>query len=380
MTRKYEVIDADGHILEPLSLWDQYMDPAYRERAPRMILDDNGKERLFLEGQLLGNPKGLGRLGGVGARDGSVAVDTMKYAEGRPGGFDPHARIKDLDLDGIDAAFLYPSIGLFSGAVKDPKLAAAMCRAYNRWLADYCKPYPDRLFGIAMLPMQSIELAIEEMRFARTTLGMKGGFLRPNPYNDRMAGHPDYDPFWAEAQALDFSIGFHEGASGGMPTVGVDRFEGRGARHIISHTMEMMLVALSVIWGGVCERFPQIRIGFLESGGGWIAPWLDRMDRHFDDQGFNDSGLKTPTERAVPAELLDLLRAGGGRPRRARRLHRPQQDPVGHRLSARRRVLPRRAGDDRQPPGALRSHQARDPGRGRDGVLRFGVRRSSNLA
>jgi uncharacterized protein len=61
--------------------------------------------------------------------------------------------------------------------------------------------------------------------------------------------------------------------------------------------MEMMLVALSVIWGGVCERFPQIRIGFLESGGGWIAPWLDRMDRHFDDQGFNDSGLRTrPSE------------------------------------------------------------------------------------
>jgi predicted TIM-barrel fold metal-dependent hydrolase len=94
-----------------------------------------------------------------------------------------------------------------------------------------------------------------------------------------------------------FSIGFHEGASSGMPTVGVDRFEGRGAQHIISHTMEMMLACMSVIWGGVCERHPKIRIAFLESGGGWIAPWLDRMDRHFDDQGFNDSGLKTrPSE------------------------------------------------------------------------------------
>ena len=60
-----------------------------------------------------------------------------------------------------------------------------MCRAYNRWLADYCKPYPDRLFGVAMLPMQSVELAIEEMRFARKELGMRGGFLRPNPYNGR---------------------------------------------------------------------------------------------------------------------------------------------------------------------------------------------------
>jgi predicted TIM-barrel fold metal-dependent hydrolase len=128
-------------------------------------------------------------------------------------------------------------------------------------------------------------------------LGFRGGFLRPNPYNNKMIHHPDYEPFWAAAEDLDFSIGFHEGGSSGMPTVGVDRFEGRGAKHIISHTMEMMLACMSVIWGGVCERHPKIRIAFLESGGGWIAPWLDRMDRHFDDQGFNDSGLKTrPSE------------------------------------------------------------------------------------
>ena len=129
MSRTYKVIDADGHILEPVDIWDRYMDPAYRERAPRMVLDDNGKERLLIEGQILGNPKGLGRLGAVGARDGTVPADTMKYADGRPGGFDPHARIKDMGLDGIDAAFLYPSMGLFAGAVHDPALAGALCRA-----------------------------------------------------------------------------------------------------------------------------------------------------------------------------------------------------------------------------------------------------------
>src|SRR5216683_5706780 len=227
MSRTYNVIDADGHILEPVDIWDRYMDPAYRERAPRLIIGDNGKERLLVEGKILGNPKGLGRLGAVGARDGSVPADTMMYKDGRPGGFDPHARIKDLDLDGIDAAFLYPSIGLFSGAVQDPKLAAAMCRAYNRWLADYCKPYPDRLFGVAMLPMQSVDLAIDEMRFARKTLGMHGGFLRPNPYGNRTLHDPAYEPFWTTAEELDFSIGFHEGSTTAMPTVGVDRFDDR---------------------------------------------------------------------------------------------------------------------------------------------------------
>src|SRR3989442_538948 len=174
------------------------MDPGYRERAPRMIVDTDGKERLLIEGKVLGSKKGLGLLGAIGARQGDVSDLTMKYVDGRKGGFDPHARIVDLDLDGIDAAFLYPSVGLFAGAIQDPKLAAAVCRAYNRWLADYCEPYPDRLFGVAALPMQSIEAAIEEMRFARKELGMRGG---------------------------------------------------------------------------------------------WIAPWLDRMDRHFDDEGFNDSNL-----------------------------------------------------------------------------------------
>jgi uncharacterized protein len=294
MSRAYNVVDADGHILEPLDLWDKYMDPAFRDRAPRIVTGENGKQCLVMDEHVVGNnQRGIGGIGGVGARQGVVSADAMEYQDGKPGGFDPHKRIPDMDADGIDAAFLYPSLGLFSGAIHDPQLAAAVCRGYNRWLADYCKPYPDRLFGVAMLPMQEVELAIAEMRFAKKELGFKGGFIRPNPYNNKMINHPDYEPFWAAAEDLDFSIGFHEGAAAGMPQVGIDRFEGRGARHIITHTMEMMLACLAVIWGGVCEKHPKIRIGFLESGGGWIAPWLDRMDRHFDDQGFNDSGLTT---------------------------------------------------------------------------------------
>src|SRR3989442_14524600 len=265
-------MDADGQVLEPVDMFDKYMDPGYRERAPRMIVDTDGKERLLIEGKVLGSKKGLGLLGAIGARQGNVSDLTMKYVDGRKGGFDPHARIVDLDLDGIDAAFLYPSVGLFAGAIQDPALAAAVCRPCNRWLADYCQPYPDRLFGVAMLPMQSIDLAIEEMRYARKELGMRASFLRPNPYNDRMLHHPDYEIFWKEVEELDMAIGLHEGASGGMPQVGVDRFETRGAKHIISHTMEMMLAAMSVIWEGVCDRHPKGRIAFLQSGGRGETP------------------------------------------------------------------------------------------------------------
>jgi Amidohydrolase len=96
------------------------------------------------------------------------------------------------------------------------------------------------------------------MRFARRDLGFRGGFIRPNPYNDRKLHDPAYDPLWSAAEDLDFSIGIHEGGNSGMPTVGIDRFEGRGAQHIISHTMEMMRACMSMIWGGVCERHPKL--------------------------------------------------------------------------------------------------------------------------
>src|SRR5438093_7208589 len=125
-----------------------------------------------------------------------------------------------MDHDGIDAAFLYPRIGLFAGAVTQPGLAAGMCRAYSRWLADYCQPYPERLFGVAMLPMQSVELAVAEMRYAREKLGMRGGFLRPNPYHGKkMISDPMYDTLWTIAEDLDFSIGFQERSNNTMLTV-----------------------------------------------------------------------------------------------------------------------------------------------------------------
>jgi uncharacterized protein len=116
MARCYCVIDADGRVLEPIDLWERYMDPKYRDCAPQLFVDHDGKERLRVEDQVIGGPKGLGHLGAIGARQGGIP-ENMRYIEGRKGGFDPQERIKDMDLDGIDAAFLYPSLGLFTGAV-----------------------------------------------------------------------------------------------------------------------------------------------------------------------------------------------------------------------------------------------------------------------
>src|SRR5437879_11837292 len=97
MTRAYDVVDADGHILEPLDLWDTYIDPEFRERRPRFVIDENGKERLSVEGKLLGNPRGIGSLGSIGVWQGVIKAGTLQYVEGREGGLGPHDRIAGLD-------------------------------------------------------------------------------------------------------------------------------------------------------------------------------------------------------------------------------------------------------------------------------------------
>lgn len=306
MARSYAVIDADGHVLEPANMWLDYIEPKFRDRAPRIIVNDEGAEIMALgDREMTDNGPGrrrvkIGATGAIGAREGRVSV-WGKYAEGKPGGFDPHKRIPDMDGEGIDAAFLYPSLGLFLGAIDDAELSAAVCRAYNRWLADYCAPYPDRLFGVAMLPMQELELAVAEMRFAARDLGFRAAFVRPNPYNGRVLHDPANDALWRAAVELNLAIGIHSGAESGQPTLAMDRFEGhrRAVRHCVAHTLEMMTAAASMIMCGPCDRFPQLRVGFLESGGGWMAGWLDRMDRHFDDLGMNDTGLA-----ARPSEIF----------------------------------------------------------------------------
>ncbi len=157
MSRVYNVIDADGHILEPLDLWDKYMDPKYRDRAPRLVTDnESGKEKLLVEGQQLGSEQGMGGIGGVGARKATIKAAEMKYEEGRPAASTRTSASPTWIWTASTPRSSTPVSACSPARCTSRHLAAAMCRAYNRWLADYCKPYPDRLFGIAMMPMQSV--------------------------------------------------------------------------------------------------------------------------------------------------------------------------------------------------------------------------------
>jgi len=267
------VIDADGHVTEPPTVWTEYVEEAYRGRAPRFALDEHGYPCQVVGDRIAMRDAMLLTLG----PERSFAGYTP-----RAGGFDPAARLADLDTEGIDLAVLYPSIGLYFSDVDDAKLQAALCRAYNRWLADYCRLAPSRLVGVALLPLLDVDESMRELENAVERLGFRGAFMRPNPYGGRPIHHPVYDRLWNCAESLGVPIAVHEGLSDTMPTLGRDRFDNAAIRHVLSHPFEQMAACAGFVLAGVLERHPKLRVVFLESGCGWLPYWLERMDEHWE--------------------------------------------------------------------------------------------------
>jgi predicted TIM-barrel fold metal-dependent hydrolase len=265
------VVDADGHVMEPPSIWPDYVEARYRQRVPRPIRDENGRFAYVVDDQHM-----MRVAGSLGTRprtpDGKLPA----------GGSDPAARLRDMDAEGIDVAVLYPTVSFFFPELRDSDLHAALCRAYNDWLADYCRSDPRRLIGVALLPLEDVDASIHELERATRDLGFRGAFFRPNPYAGRPIQHPVYDPFWARAAALGVAVTVHEGVSDALPTLGRDRTDDPVTLHLMSHPFEQMAACAGLILGGVLERHPELRVVFLESGCGWLPYWLDRMDGHWE--------------------------------------------------------------------------------------------------
>jgi predicted TIM-barrel fold metal-dependent hydrolase len=305
--KEFLVIDADGHVLEPPDLWVRYMDGPCRSRAPRVIEDECGFQRVIVEGRVF--PRHHYGLNGAGTAGQSVAppvIKMKKYEDGRRGGFDPKERLKDMDLEGIDVAVLFPTLGMFLSGVKDTRLAEEISIAYNNWLADYCSANPRRIKGYAHVPLQDVKTAVREMRRAVMELGMVGVYLRPNPYGRRNLDDPEYYPFWDAVEELGVPIGFHEGGNGPLPIAGADRYEEYSSgpynhliSHIVSHPFEQQLACLTLICGGVFERFPGLNVAFMECGVGWMPYWLDRMDKDYEHLGWY-----APSLRLKPSEYF----------------------------------------------------------------------------
>ena len=297
------IVDADGHVIEPYDMWPKYLPARYRNLGPRQAYDDMGRKGVLLGDQLLMSTR-------LPTPDEGMAVQS------RPGGYDPRARVQDLDEEGIDSAVMFTTMGLRFAGVGDPGLAGALCCAYNDWLADFCRVAPDRLIGVALAPLQDVDAAIVEAQRAVGTLGFRGVTVRPNPVLGRMLSHPAYDRLWAAMEELGVPLCIHEGQTQNVPSTGDDRFQNHWMRHVVSHPQESQMTCLALIGGGVLERFPKLRVGFFESGVGWLAHWLERMDEHVEHFRWEVQGLQLkpseyfqrqcfisadPLERTLPA-------------------------------------------------------------------------------
>jgi len=179
----------------------------------------------------------------------------------------------------------------------DPKLAAAIARAYNDWLHDFCQTDPKRLKGVAMLPLHDPDEATKEAERAVGKLGFVGVFTRPEPLRS-MPWHARYfDSLWSCLEELGVPIGFHSAAAAGeVPQIG-DRFgDNLLLRHVVSHPLENMVAMADLIGGGVCDRHPKLKVAFLECYCGWVSFLLHRMDNAMEKGRFPTAGKLKPSE------------------------------------------------------------------------------------
>ena len=279
-------VDADGHILEPPDLWESYIDPAYRDRALRIVIDENGLEELQIGGERSklsrrGFPSTLGAMGDPDLRSMQFDPARTYMTEAPFGSMDPHERLKVLDAENIDAAILYTTVGLlWEAEVEDPALSQAYTKAYNRWICEFCSGH-DRLIPTAHLSLSDPAAAAKELERA-VSEGARGAYVAPFTHDGRPLGHPDNHAVFATAQDLGVPFAIH-------PTFEPQWTKGTRMGSWENVKQLRLLASVTASDGvrhqfttlfdyGVFDLFPDLKVIVLESGGGWIGYWLDRID------------------------------------------------------------------------------------------------------
>ena len=204
-------VDADGHILEPPDLWESYLEEKYRPRALRIRVDEAGYE--YLEIDQIPSKRSrrgsLGLLGAMGEEDMRPRPD-RRYADNMPfGASDPKERLELMVQENLEYCLLYPTIGLlWEVELTDPELSLAYCRAYNRWIADFCRDSGGRLVPIAHLSLLDVDAAVVELERAVRD-GCKGAWVAPFTVSRKAHGDPAHDPLYARCCELDVPIAIH---------------------------------------------------------------------------------------------------------------------------------------------------------------------------
>ena len=273
----YRIISSDNHVFEPPDLWTSRMDKRFRDRAPRVVHDEDG-DWWYCDG-IKGVSVAAGAQAGVRFDEPEKLSYTEQLENVRPGGYIPEEHVKDLDADGVDVSIIYPTEGIFLYALTDTELVSAVFRTYNDWIAEFCKPFPNRLKGIAMINLDDIQEGVREMeRCAK--MGLGGAMISVYPPEERSYDSLEYDPVWAAAQDMGIPLGLHIGTNRpgqGQESANLDVRSVKPAFVVnVDHWVRMSIAHM--ILSGVFERYPKLHVGSVEMEVSWATHFLDRLD------------------------------------------------------------------------------------------------------
>jgi len=277
-------IDADGHVCEPPNLWEEYLESKYKSRGPHLKKDAEGCE--FLESDGTPVPTTLGgkvaMFHAMGDTDVTPGPHRTWLGNMPYGGGDATERVDLMNRENLEQALVYPTLSLcWEWVTPDPEISLANVRAYNRWIADLCRPTKGRLVPIAQLTILDVAGSVSELERAVKD-GCKGAFLTMGSPSRKPHAHPDHDPIFAKAQTLDVPLAIHPSFNRAeyiMPRYDLDCWDPQYVFYADTLFFQMMQQALVGFFHyGTLERFPKLKLGILEGGSGWVASLLDRMD------------------------------------------------------------------------------------------------------
>jgi len=270
-----DIISADSHFVEPPEMWRERIDPAYRDRAPRIVNEIDGQKGAFLVCEGLVPASGGGYFAAGTAPEDLPDVLARGYDAVPVHVRDPAARVAEQRKDGVLAEVLYSSYGMQLFHLEDAGLRDACFRAFNDWAADYCHEDPSRLVGIGLVALDDIAGATAELRRIAGK-GLRGAMIWAEPPVERPYSHPDYEPFWAAAQELDMKLSLHS-----LTSRRKDSDPGKGDmlfRAVILY-QEVARTISDLILHGVCEKFPSLTVVSAENEIAWLPFHLWRMDQ-----------------------------------------------------------------------------------------------------
>jgi predicted TIM-barrel fold metal-dependent hydrolase len=268
----YPIISADSHITEAPDTYTANIDRAWRDRAPRLISIEGQGDAFQIDG--MKRPINLGLVAAAGKRPEDITETGVKFSDLHRGGWDPDARMADQDRDGVAAEVIYPTVGMLLCNHTDFDYKKACFDAYNRWIAAFCDRHPTRLLGCGQSAGNSPAEMIQDFK-AIKALGLRGVMMPGNPAIEDYDS-PIYDPVWEAAIELGLPLSFHILTARGNSTV-------RGPRintflSIIRGNQDIMG---TLIFGGVFQRHPALRVVCVEADAGWVPHYLYRMDHAY---------------------------------------------------------------------------------------------------